>query len=213
MTVPTGARLGAILLAGGRGSRVGGAAKPLFIVGGRTLLAEAAAAAATAGAHPITVVSHLQDAALPVTWLREPAPFGGPVAAIVAALDSWPVEADPEWTLLLACDLPRAVAAVETLCDALPHLAESDGACLIDESGRRQWLTAVYRTAALRRTAADLPDHGRDLPMRALVTPLDLRSITASDDLVHDVDTWDDLVEARRRARLTIIMRSEKEPP
>ncbi|WP_285362885.1 NTP transferase domain-containing protein [Microbacterium sp. LMC-P-041] len=135
MTTWAGAHLGAILLAGGRGSRADGAAKPLFIVGGRTLLAEAADAAATAGAHPITVVSHLQDAALPVTWLRELSPFGGPVAAIVAALDSWPVEADPEWPLLLACDLPRAVAAVETLCDALLRLAESDGACLTDESG------------------------------------------------------------------------------
>ncbi|WP_194410778.1 molybdenum cofactor guanylyltransferase [Microbacterium cremeum] len=198
--VPGG--IGAILLAGGRASRVDGAAKPLFEVGGRTLLSAAVTAATDAGARPLTVVAPILDPALPITWVREDPPFGGPAAAIVAALASWPEDADPEWTLVLACDLPSAGAAVRRLlADIVLLPTDTDGICLGDASSRPQWLTGAYRTRALRAAASALPGRGHGASVRALVDDLAVAVVTADDALTRDVDTWQDLEEARTRAR------------
>ncbi|MFK4837749.1 molybdenum cofactor guanylyltransferase [Microbacterium sp. ZW T2_14] len=195
------AGLGAILLAGGRGTRVDGAVKPLFEVGGRTLLAAAVTAATDAGARPLTVVAPVLDESLAVEWVREDPPFGGPVAGVVAALSSWPAGDDPEWTLMLACDLPGVDAAVRRLLADLPLLpADTEGLCLGDASSRPQWLTGVYRTRALRQAASVLPGRGRDQPVRTLVAELAIAVVAAPDDLTRDVDTWEDLNEARARA-------------
>ncbi|MEX0158732.1 MULTISPECIES: molybdenum cofactor guanylyltransferase [unclassified Microbacterium] len=191
--------LGAILLAGGRGSRMGGAVKPLFSVGGRSLLARAVDAVDEAGADPITVVSSPLDESLPVTWVREDPPYGGPASAVVTALGSWSVDDVPEWTLLLACDLPRVDVAVRLLVANVSDAAEYDMLCLSGRSGRRQWLIAAYRTAALREAAMSLPDRARNLPARALAASLRIRPVAASDDLMRDVDTWEYLYEARQK--------------
>lgn len=197
--------LGAILLAGGRATRVDGAAKPLFDVGGQSLLATAVQAASDAGARPITVVAPVLDPALDVVWVREDPPFGGPAAATIAALESWPLPTaeapDPEWTLLLACDLPSAGAAVRRLlADIMLVPSDTDGLCLADASSRPQWLTGVYRTGALRAAASALPHRGRDAPVRALLHDLAIAVVSAPDTLTLDVDTWQDLEEARARA-------------
>lgn len=193
--------LGAILLAGGRATRVDGAVKPLFEVGGRTLLSAAVTAAVDAGARPITVVAPILDETLPVTWVREDPPFSGPAAAVVAALESWSPHAEPAWTLVLACDLPGVGDAVRWLVRdtaLLPH--DTDGLCLADASSRPQWLTGLYRTSALRQAASGLPDRGRDQPVRALVDELAIAVVSAPAHLTRDVDTWEDLIEARERA-------------
>lgn len=193
--------LGAILLAGGRATRVDGAAKPLFDVGGHTLLSAAVQAAADAGAHPLTVVAPVLDEALSVTWVREDPPFSGPAAATVAALASWPAGDDPDWTLLLACDLPSIGAAVRRLVDDIVLLpSDTDGLCLGDASSRPQWLIGVYRTSALRAAASTLPHGGADASMRALLDDLAITVVSVPGDLTRDVDTWQDLEEARVRA-------------
>ena len=198
---PARGHLGAILLAGGRASRVDGAAKPLFDVGGRTLLSAAVSAATDAAVRPITVVAPVLDETLPVAWVREDPPFTGPAAAVVAALASWTEEDDPTWTLLLACDLPGIGAAVRRLVDDILLLpSDTDGVCLADATSRPQWLIGVYRTRALRAAASVLPDAGRDAPVRALLDDLAITVVAAPDDLTRDVDTWEDLEEARRRA-------------
>jgi molybdopterin-guanine dinucleotide biosynthesis protein A len=197
LLVPGG--LGAILLAGGRATRVDGATKPLFEVGGRTLLRTAVTAATDAGARPVTVVAPVLDDSLEVTWVREHPPFGGPAAGIVAALDFW-ADADdqPEWTLVLACDLPRADAAVRRLVDDIVLLpSDSDGVCLGDASSSPQWLTGVYRTRALKSAASALPHRGRNAAVRALVDDLAITVVTVAADLTRDVDTWEDLEQAR----------------
>ncbi|GAB2517932.1 molybdenum cofactor guanylyltransferase [Paramicrobacterium agarici] len=84
----------AIILAGGRASRLGGTDKASVDVGGRMLLEHVLAA--VAGCAPIIVVGppHLAQTALrphrDVTLVREDPPFTGPVAAIAAALDALP---------------------------------------------------------------------------------------------------------------------------
>lgn len=181
--------LDAILLAGGRASRVGGAAKPLFEVDGRTLLRAGVDAARSVGAQRIVVVGPRLDDDAGLTWVREDPPFGGPVAAVLAAL---PV-VDAEEVLVLACDLPTAVPAVAALPDVLG--AGIDGACLDD--GRRQWLIGRYRTGALRTAASGLADRGRDAAMRALLGGLRIEPVAVDPALTRDIDTWDDLHHAR----------------
>lgn len=190
--------LGAILLAGGRATRVDGAAKPLFEVGGRTLLTAAVDAVTDAGARPVVVAGPVLDPALDVQWVREEPPFTGPAAAVVAGLDA--LSDDPEWTLLIACDLPAVDEAVRILVRDLPLLpAETEGVCLGDAASRPQWLIGAYRTRALRAAASALPDRGRDASMRALLDDLSIAVVRAPDDLTRDVDTWQDLEEARAR--------------
>ncbi len=179
----------AILLAGGRGSRVDGAVKPLFEVGGATLLSAAVTAVRRAGAQRVIVVAPVLAAALDVTWVREDPPFGGPVAAIVAALR----EVDADDLFVLACDTVAPVDVMSRLAAPLPPGV--DGACLDD--GRRQWLMGRYRSAAVREAASTLPAAGRDASMRALLGGLEIASIRVDADLTRDVDTWDDLREAR----------------
>jgi molybdopterin-guanine dinucleotide biosynthesis protein A len=183
--------LGAILLAGGRGSRMGGVAKPLLEVGGMTLLDAALSAARDAGADPIVVVGPPDDAHAGLTWTREDPPFGGPAAAILTAL---PLITTPR-TLVLACDLPRVAEAVRLL---LSVADDADGACLEDATGHRQWLTGLYRTDALRAAAETMPDAGRNASVRALLGGLAVTAVAASDAVAFDIDTWDDLSTARR---------------
>ena len=78
--------------------------------------------------------------------------------------------------------------------------SDTDGVCLGDSSSRPQWLTGVYRTDALRRSAAAIPDGGRDASMRALFDDLSIAVLAAPDDIVQDVDTWADLARARGEA-------------
>jgi molybdopterin-guanine dinucleotide biosynthesis protein A len=179
----------AIVLAGGRGSRVGGAVKPLFEVAGLTLLGAAVDAVRARGARRVIVAAPVLDAGLDATWVREDPPFGGPVAGIVAALPA----VDAGEVFVVASDLATAGPAVALLPDGLP--VGIDGACLDD--GRRQWLIGRYRTAALRAAASALPDAGRDASMRALLGGLDVMTVPADPALTLDVDTWDDLTKAR----------------
>lgn len=177
--------LDAILLAGGRAARVGGARKPLFRLDGETLLARAVAAARRVGAARIVVAAPVLAPDLAVIWVREDPPFGGPVAGTVAALAA--VEADE--VLLLACDLVDPAAAV----GALPSIPGGvDGVCLA-EGGRPQWLTGRYRTAALRTAASTIPGGGRDAAMRALLSSMRIAFVDAPAALSRDIDTWDDL--------------------
>jgi molybdopterin-guanine dinucleotide biosynthesis protein A len=198
---------GAILLAGGRATRVDGADKPLFDVGGRTLLARAIEAARVIGAEPITAVGPRPDVErlgipLPVDveWTREAPPFGGPAAAVLAGLRSWDTASLPTWTLMLASDLPGAGSAVVRLREAIALVpSDTDGVCLTDAGSRPQWLIGMYRTEPLAARAATMRDGGRDASMRALLDGLAIAAIAAPAAETADVDTWEDLERARTR--------------
>jgi molybdopterin-guanine dinucleotide biosynthesis protein A len=203
MTTPP-APYGAILLAGGRASRMGGIDKPRLVVDGVSMLDRAISAMREVGAAPIVVAGPAAstpradaqtDAQADVQWVREDPPFTGPAAAVVAALAATAAvpAPDPDWTFVLACDLPRVDAAVRQLVDDILLLpSDTEGACLSDETGRPQWLTGVYRTSALRRAAASLPDEGRDQSMRALFTDVAIAALADRGDGAHDIDTWED---------------------
>lgn len=211
----------AIVLAGGRASRLGGIDKPRIEIGGRTLLDGLLDALAAAGCDRIVIAGPealdddgaVSGAPAPdggsteergqsrrtigpdVRWVREDPPFGGPVAGIAAAL---PLVTTHE-VVVLAGDLTAPAEALALLLhpDA-PHGV--DGRRLTDPDGRSQPLTAVYAAAALRANLAALPGGGRDASMRRLLEGLALADIDASAAAVHDVDTWEDIEDARRTA-------------
>ncbi len=170
----------AIVLAGGRGRRFGGPAKPEYAVAGRRLLD--IALAACAGARRVVVVG---DVPVPdgVLLTREEPPFGGPVAGVAAGFEA--LESHAEWTLLLASDLPDAEAAVRVLLAAEPE-PRHDGACLVDAAGRRQWLLGCYRTASL---AARIADRGDSAALHQLLEPLPLLEVDRGASSVLDLDT------------------------
>ena len=172
----------AIVLAGGRGSRLGAPSKPDLLVGGRRLLD--IALAAVAAARKVVVVGPV---VVPdgVLRTREDPPFGGPVAGVDAGFTALPAHAP--WTLLLACDLPGAELAVRQLLSAEPE-PEHDGVCLLDAGGRRQWLLGCYRSPAL---AGRLGDRGVPplTAMYRLLEPLNLLGVPAFAGCVDDVDT------------------------
>ncbi|REJ08707.1 hypothetical protein DY023_00515 [Microbacterium bovistercoris] len=188
------ADVGAVVLVGGRASRMGGVDKPLLDVGGATLFARAVRALQEAGCRPITAVGPEFDASADVRWVREEPPFGGPVAALAAALDG----ADAgEWTVLLAGDLPRSDELVPLL---LAGRSASTAGTVFVADGHPQWLAGVYRTSALRGALAELGGDVAGASCRALLAGLDLTLLPDDDGVTADVDTPDDLTRERLRA-------------
>lgn len=179
----------AIVLAGGRGSRLGGVDKAAVEVGGRPLVDHVYAA--VAGCDPIVAVGPHSVARPGVVVVREEPVFAGPVAALSAALA---VIGDVEETWLLACDLPRATGIVAGL--RAEPIGDDDGVLLVDSGGHAQWLAGRYRTAALRGAVDVLPDPA-GAPLRRALADLRLRGVDDTDGVSLDVDTPDDLATYR----------------
>jgi molybdopterin-guanine dinucleotide biosynthesis protein A len=183
----------ALVLAGGRGARLGGQAKPQLEVGGRTMLATVLAAVADAAAH--VVVGPPQPVPHGVVVVREHPPGGGPVAALRAGLP----EVGTDVVAVLAGDLPFLTAhLVAQLRDALA----GDGVLVVDDGGRDQYLLGMWRTAALRGA---LPADGGPTSLRRVLAPLRVQRLRPA--LVAgepppwlDCDTPADLARARQLA-------------
>lgn len=188
------AELGGIVLTGGGAVRFGGVDKASIEVAGSTLLEHALGA--LSGIREVIVVGDAVPTSRPVTFLREDPPEGGPAAGLLAGLGGFP--RSPHRVVVLAVDMPLVTAAtVQRLMVAAGEGSE-DGALLLDGDGRRQYLCAVYRTAALLAAAPPLSEqHG--LPMRRLVAGLRLAEVEARDDEAQDVDTGEDLLAVRAR--------------
>jgi molybdopterin-guanine dinucleotide biosynthesis protein A len=185
----------ALILAGGRSSRLGGVPKQGLVFQGATLLQQALAAASGADQ---TVVVGPDPGALPAGVLscREQPEFAGPAAAVAAGLEAlaW-AGSEQTYTLVLACDMPRVKVAVQALKEALESGDfEADGFMARGGDGRPQQLAGIYRTAMLKRAAEELAsrDHLINASMRALLASLDLQLVTVPTGSTDDVDTWDD---------------------
>ena len=176
----------AIVLAGGRGSRLGAPSKPEFVLGGRRLVD--VAFSAVREARRIVLVGP-GPAPKDVLLTREDPPFGGPVEAVAAGFVALPDHA--AWTVLLACDLPGAEAGVTRLLSADPEPAD-DGVCLVDGDARLQWLLGCYRTEALAQRLANRGDPPLTAMYR-LLEPLRLLGLETDPRATDDVDTPDDV--------------------
>jgi len=218
------ARIGAIILSGGRASRMGGVDKTALEVAGQSMLQRTTDAAldacdgtvivvgtppaeagpnagsppfgaAPTGADASSILRSGPTAAARVVVMREEPAGGGPVAAIAAALGR--VDADD--VLLLAGDLAAGDRAVAALVAAGPEdSVGADGVVLVDAAGRRQWLCARIRTRALVEAAASLTDPV-GARMSDLFAALRYRDLPDATGVTADVDTWQDLSRARSR--------------
>ena len=186
-----GPDLGGVVLSGGTAARFQGADKASMEAGGLTLLEHVLGALAEVP--EVVVVGDELVTSRPVTFLREDPAEGGPAAGLLAGLAGFP--RPPRLVVALAVDMPRVTTAtVRRLVEGV----DGDGALMVDEDGRRQYLCAAYRTEALLAAAPPLEEqHG--LPMRRLVDDLRLAEVPALAGETRDVDTWDDLLELREQ--------------
>ena len=181
----------AIILVGGRSSRLGGSPKPALVSGGATLLERSLAAAAGAR-HIVVVGPEMADLPAGVLTCREDPPFAGPAAAIAAGLGALRGAGPAEMVLVLACDMPRVGDAVRALREALPGAAA--GVMASSADGRLQPLAGFYGTAVLERAVQDAAArnalvHGS---VFALLANLDVQTVAVPAGSTDDVDTWED---------------------
>ena len=189
----------AVILAGGRSSRLGGTPKAALRFRGDTLLERSLLAAA--GARSVAVVGP-EAGALPagVLLCREDPPFAGPAAALAAGLEALAgggaAGRNPApLTLVLACDMPLVADAVHALfADRSRAQPGSEGSVAVSADGRIQPLAGLYDTAALQRSVADAARHGTLVggSLFGLLASLDLRTVPVPPGSTDDVDTWAD---------------------
>ena len=188
----------AIVLAGGRGHRLGDVDKPeLADRDGRTLLDRVLAAVSGA---LVVVVGPPRSLAPGIISVREHPPGGGPAAAVAAGCltlvaSPGPAGPLPPYALVavLAADLPYITAnTVERLCAALDARPEAGGAVLIDSAGRPQQLVGVWRHGPLLAAVRQRETwHGASL--KELLAPIPVVESPALGDESADIDTPDDL--------------------
>lgn len=196
----------AVVLAGGRGSRLGGVTKADLVVGGERLLDRVLAAAADAATR--VVVGAVEVPGDVVLTCEDP-PGTGPAAGLVAGLAA--IASPAAWTLVLACDLPGADAAVPALLGVLPGVAsDRDGVCLATPDGQPQWLLGAYRSERLRAAASAYGDP-RNRSVRGMLRGLALATVPDPSGVGDDLDTWAD--HARWTARLGKMAAMSEERP
>lgn len=189
--------VGAIVLAGGRASRLGGVDKARVTVAGRPMI-ESVVGAARAVAGPVITVGPGGDT-------REDPPHSGPVAAIAAGLAGLPGAV--ELVVVVACDLPDLDAAtLRALVAALRRPAASTTAAgevsvprvalAVDAAGHDQYLLAAWDRRALAARLAALEASGGvgGRAVRALYDDDEEMVVRVPvGDPARDVDTWADL--------------------
>ncbi|MFX0575483.1 NTP transferase domain-containing protein [Nocardia nepalensis] len=181
----------AIVLAGGRASRMGGVDKPAIVIGGRSMLDAALAAVRPCG-RTVVVGPHRPELDPKIVQVREVPPGSGPVAAVGAGLRALGPTAAP-LVVVLAADLP--FLSESTVLELIRHGSESgaDAVFAADESGRPQYLIGVWRRTALA-AALERLDSLINQPMKALI-PADTVTVTMAG--IADCDTEEQVRRAR----------------
>jgi molybdopterin-guanine dinucleotide biosynthesis protein A len=175
----------AIVLAGGRARRLGGLDKAALEIGGRTSLDRVLDAVPAAAR--VVVVGEPRDTARDVVWVREDPPYGGPPAAVAAALPLTSAGV----VLLLGCDYP--LLDPDTVARLLAAQDGHDAAWLVDGDGREQYLLGAYRRAALH-------DLGGRRSLRSAFAALDVARVEDLQGAADDIDDWAAVARVRAGA-------------
>lgn len=181
----------AIVLAGGRGRRMGGETKPLVEVNGEPMLHQVIRRLKEMAPHQVVVVAP-DSIPVPQWCLQtlEGPPLGGPVAGISAGLGA--LASDPaELVAVLATDAPWS----PTLLPLLKRAVTADGAITVTSDGRDQPMPGVYVRDSLVRALATLPTT-RHASLRHVLSELDLARVNDPGGYARDFDTPDDIASA-----------------
>ncbi|MDP8922994.1 MAG: molybdenum cofactor guanylyltransferase [Chloroflexota bacterium] len=169
----------AIVLAGGKGSRLGGVDKALLEIGGRRTIDRVLGALDGLATDVVAVVN--EDRLADVAGIRriaDPEPHAGVLPALQAALS---VAREP-LCLLVACDMPFLQPA---LLRRLVELAEGYDVVIPHVDGQPQPMHAVYRRDPCRGAIAESLARGQ----RRMIAFLDaVRVRTVPEDKVRSVD-------------------------
>jgi molybdopterin-guanine dinucleotide biosynthesis protein A len=188
----------AIVVAGGRGSRLGGCElgdKAMVQLAGRPLVDHVLTG--VAGAGQVVCVGVNLPSQLPGEPLRcvEQPVGGGPLAAVAAGL----VRVTADVVVLVGADTPFIGDALDALHVALTA-GTADAAVLTDGEGRRHYLAAMWRTESLRSALTTLGEvSGQSMRSLYDLPQLVVLSIADTSDASFDVDTPDDLAVAELR--------------
>ncbi|HET9142880.1 molybdenum cofactor guanylyltransferase [Actinophytocola sp.] len=177
----------AVILAGGRATRLSGVDKVLIEVEGKSLLRRAVDA--VTGAEPVIVVGPPRWQTGSVVWAREEPPGAGPLAGLAAGLAKLPPDTT-EVAVLAADLLAVSLSTVDKLRLALWEAPDAAGAVLTDSEGRRQWLMGVWRPGPLGQA---LPPDPAGRSLRSVLGRLRLVDVPAMPGEEADLDTPDDL--------------------
>lgn len=179
----------AIVLAGGRSSRLGGRDKAQLPLDGTPLVDRVIAAVRAHGGNRVVVVGDATVTTLADVTVRETPRYAGPAAAVGAGL----AHVTAPDVLLLSCDLVQP----DAVCAALADIGEGFDGVVLEEQGHRQWLAGRYRLAAVRASFAADSRPLADQSLRSLLLPLRLESVTVSAGVSADIDTPDDYAAAQ----------------
>ena len=191
----------AAILAGGRGRRLGGAAKALLELGGQTILARQTEILRPLFSEVLLVVGHEEPyrahaSSLGLELVRDREPARGPLAGLQAALDA----TDADSLVVVGCDLPFLDPK---LLQLVRDDAPSAEAVVPRVGARPQPLHARYARsilshveARLRRDELRLLSLLDDLEVAWLDEPR-LRAIDPGLRGLTNLNTPDDLARAR----------------
>ncbi|MBI4923156.1 MAG: NTP transferase domain-containing protein [Devosia nanyangense] len=197
-------KIAAVILAGGRGERLGGVNKALIEIGGKRLLDRVREA--LAGCEPILLSvggAAFGVAAFPLEEqvLDLATGYGGPLAGVAAALERL-ADDPPDLLLSVAVDTPFFPA--DFVARALP-LLDTAPAVVAAYAGQTYPTNALWRFAALSALPAQLragaaPHSLKRLAAALGAAPLDYAG-SAGEDPFANVNTPADLAALRRRAQ------------
>ena len=195
--------LNAIVLSGGTSSRFG-SDKASAKINGQTLLELLITNLLAEGLEEIVVVGpkvalnlgKKLEGAAKITFVREAPEFGGPVAAIAAAIS----EIQSEQVAIFATDMPFAPKFLPALKARLDSKLESklagDAALIVDSQGFAQPLAALYQSAPLKEALSELAkrDGVSGQSMKRLIIDLKqvlvpLHETQLNPDYLLDIDT------------------------
>ncbi len=195
----------AIVLAGGRSVRFGGD-KIAARLGDRAVLDWVLDAVRTCAA--VVVAGPPRPTGRPVRFVTEEPPFGGPLAGVAAAI----VHVERPLVWLVAGDQPLFAGAMPALRQAIEAAPAADACLLTDRDGRRRYLSALWRTEALRRRIRATTPHDGG-PARVLYDDVKSIEVVDAGDWSADCDTAADLERLRLHVATTGLRPGATGPP
>lgn len=197
--------ISAVILAGGRGLRLGGTSKADLDVSGRLLDRVVEGLRPHVNGSIVVVAPDTVNVPDDVVRTMEEPAGGGPLAGIGVGVDALALTGDHSGAagdedglvLVFSVDSPAAPLLAPRLLRRLEAAPQAEGTLIVggEPTPFRQYLQAAYRIGPLRRALADSASagglHGRSV--RSALCGLDLVEEHAGAEECRDIDTVQDL--------------------